>query len=379
MLARRFNQFTLPSRRATLIVLACVVLLAGALLVWAAPTLLWAYNVQQAGALMERGLAWPEPRLSDSIPRQTDRAALDAALGHLAAATAWRPDDAHAHRMAGEVYLAQGEWRRAVEAYSQAHALAPDNPMIAWETGLAYDQLARAMEAAPRVSLMEQFAHGGVEAPGVLVRSLFCNDTGAASCYFGRTQYTLPFAETGEPQATLPVLFLHSPAQLKQRVMIPSDTPILDFVAGLDPVVHQSSDGATLRVLVEDAAGHATPVYERAVNHDLAARGWIRGDADLSRWAGQELTLVLETGAGPAGDTTDDWFGWGNIALTAPGASGVAISDLRADMQQAWHDGGFSWWTFQQRGKEARNAGRPDEAQAWFRRSDIMDMKIESR
>ena len=376
MLARHLNQFSLPSRRATLIVLASVVLLVGVLLVWATPTLLWAYNVQQAGARMQRGLTWPEPRRSDSIPRATDNAALEAALGHLAAAVAQRPNDAHAHRLAGEVYLAQGDWRRAVEAYSQARTLAPKNPMIAWETGLAYEQLAQAMEQAPRMSLMDQFARGGLEAPGVLVRSLFCNDTGAASCYFGQTQYTLPFAETGEPQATLPVLFLHAPARLKQRVTIPAATPILDFVAGLDPVVRQSSDGATLRVLVQDAQGQETPVYERWVSRELAGRGWIRGDADLSRWSGREVTLVLETGAGPAGDTTDDWFGWANVALTAPGASGVALAQVRANMQQAWRDGGFSWAAFQQRGKEARNASRLDEAQAWFRRSDLMDMKI---
>ncbi len=300
MLTHRLNQFLLHQRRSMLVVIVSVLLVC-ALIVWAAPTLLWAYNVQQAGILMDRGLAWPEPRLSDSIPRQTDGAALDAALGHLAAATVQRPNDAHAYRLAGEVYLAQGDWRRAVEAYSQAHALAPDNPMIAWDTGLAYEQLAHTMEQAPRVSLMEQFAHGGLEAPGVLVRSQFCNDTGAASCYFGQTQYTLPFAETGEPRATLPVLFLHSPAQLKQHVTIPAATPILDFVVGLDPVVHQSSDGATLRVLVEDAYGHQTPVYERPVSHDLAGRGWIRGDADLSRWAGRDVTLVLETGAGRGG------------------------------------------------------------------------------
>jgi tetratricopeptide (TPR) repeat protein len=376
MLARRLNQFSLPSRRAMLVVIAGVLLLMGALLAWAMPTLLWAYNVQQAGTLMDRGLAWPEPRLSDSIPHATDSAALEAALGHLAAAVAQRPNDAHAHRLAGAVYMAMGDWRRAVEAYSQAHALAPNNPMIAWDAGLAYEQLAHAMEQAPRVSLMEQFAHGGVEAPGVLVRSLFCNDTGAASCYFGQTQYTQPFAETGEPQATLPVLFLHAPARLKQRVIIPATTPILDFVVGLDPVVRQSSDGATLRVLVEDQPGHEVPVYERTVSHELAGRGWIRGDADLSGWAGREVTLILETGAGSAGDTTDDWFGWANVALTEPGASSVAMSHVRADMQQVWRDGGFSWAAFQQRGKEARNVGHLDEAQAWFRRSDLMAMKI---
>src|SRR3712207_8044333 len=51
-----------------------------------APILLWAYNVERAGWLMDRGLSWPEPRLVDSLPSNRDNDALDAALRHLGAA-----------------------------------------------------------------------------------------------------------------------------------------------------------------------------------------------------------------------------------------------------------------------------------------------------
>lgn len=341
--------------------------------VWLGPLLLWAYNVEQAGALIDQGMAWPEPRMSDSIATVQDAQALDAALGHLAAAAAWRPDDAYAHRLAGQIYMARGDWSRAAAALEQARTRAPDNPLSDWEAGLAYEHMLRAIEQAPRISLMEAFAHGGVSAPGTLVRSLYCNDTGASSCYFGLGEYAQGFAETNQPAQTYPVLFLHAPAQLKQSVTVPAEATALDFVVGLDPVARTwASDGATFRVWVEQPAVAPILVYERTITPSLASEGWLYGSADLSRWAKQPITLVLETGAGPAGDVADDWYGWAEVALTLPDRLHSSIPEVRRRMQAAWRAGGFGYSALVERGKQARAAGRLDEAQRWFQRADVI-------
>lgn len=107
------------------------------------PVLLAMYNVERAGALMEQGLAWPEPRVAASLPTERDAGALDAALVQLTTATRWQPKNAHAYRLLGHVYSARQDWARAVEAYEQAATLAPRHPLAKHEAELARDQLRR--------------------------------------------------------------------------------------------------------------------------------------------------------------------------------------------------------------------------------------------
>ncbi|HWQ11708.1 MAG TPA: tetratricopeptide repeat protein [Roseiflexaceae bacterium] len=126
---------------------AILLALAAALLAVAAPSLLWAYHLDRAGALLERGLAWPQPRLADALPTVRDPRALDEARAHLAQAQRWRPDHPHAYRLAGHAALARGDWPAAVRALEAARARAPRHPLIAWETGLAYEQFWRAAPA----------------------------------------------------------------------------------------------------------------------------------------------------------------------------------------------------------------------------------------
>jgi tetratricopeptide (TPR) repeat protein len=119
-------------------------LLVALLVALASPTLLWAYHLTRAGALLEAGLAWPTPRLADSLPATGDAGALRAAREHLAAAERWRPDHPHAYRLAGHVALAEGDWQGAVELLEAAVARAPRNPLLGWELGLTYERLWRA-------------------------------------------------------------------------------------------------------------------------------------------------------------------------------------------------------------------------------------------
>src|SRR4051812_36399987 len=128
--------FFRPSRFAV-VLLACILLTLGWL---SAPTLRWAYDIERAGWLMDAGLAWPSPRLADSLPQARDEQALDQALKYLDDAMRCRPEHAHAYRLAGQIYAARADWERAAVMLEQARTHTPQNPLYAWEASLIYDQ-----------------------------------------------------------------------------------------------------------------------------------------------------------------------------------------------------------------------------------------------
>jgi hypothetical protein len=314
--------------------LACILLA----LAWVlAPMLRWAYAIERAGQRMDVGLTWPTPRQADSLPQARDAQALDQALEYLDDAMRRRPEHPHSYRLAGQVYAARADWERAAAMLNQARARAPQNPLYAWEASLIYDQMRRGAEQAPRVSLMDTLAGGNLIAPGQLVKSLFCSDKGAASCYFGRSTYIQPYAAfPNHAAAELPVLFLHPPASIHQTLLIPPTQPALSFVVGLDPVAREwRSDGATFRIWLIPPSGTRQLVAELTLDRATALRGWVPGWADLTPWAGQTVTLALESHPGPADDLNDDWYGWGNLALTSAPAARYATLLPQQRMLQA--------------------------------------------
>lgn len=304
-------------------------------LVWlASPLLLWGYDIERAGALMDAGLSWPEPRGAASLPQLRDRQVLEQALPYLEAAMRRRPAHPHAYRLSGQVYAALGDWGQAAAAYEQAIGRAPANQLVRWEASLVYDRMQQVVDRGPRAPLLDAFAAGTLLAPGELVKSLFCSERGAASCYAGRTAYRMPFAAyPDEPPSELPALFLHPPASLAQRVTIPAGQTGLYFVVGLDPVARGwATDGALFRVWVQPDRGQRQLAGELSVDRATALRGWVPGSADLAHWAGQTVTLTIESDPGPRGDRADDWYGWSMLALMPPDQAHYAtlLPGLRA-------------------------------------------------
>jgi hypothetical protein len=339
-----------------------------------APTIWWAYNVEKAGALMDQGMAWPDPRLSDSLPTVTDDAALDAALGHLAAAKRWRPTHYHAYRLVGQIYLAKGDWLRAVENYHIAQALDPKQPLLGWEAGLAYEQMLAVVDGAPNTPIRDQLLAGQITVPSYDVSTPFCNERGRVSCYVAATEFAQPYAGLpGTWALRLPVLFQHPPAQVEQRFVVPADQPALRFVLGLDPGLRTAgSDGATFRIWVTPIGGSIQLIYEGTLDARTARQGWLGGWANLSPWAGQEVTLRLGTDSGPAGDATADWVGWGDLAFTTVEAARYAAAAPLANMQSAWSQAGLGRSWFEGRVAEAQRKESPERAALWALRTNRM-------
>jgi len=345
----------------------------------ALPWLLWAYNVEQAGRLMDRGLVWPAPRHIDTLPQVADGKALEQALGHLGAAVRWRPDHPHAYRLAGWIYMARQEWVQAAEAFERARRLDPAFPLAAWEAGLAYEQMARVVASAPATPLLPGLAEATVEAPDIPVDTPFCRPGRPRSCYVGLTAFRLPYAGGGDfTVEEHPVLFLHPPAKVRLPLRVPPDRPAMRFLLGLDPQAREwGTDGAIFQIWVEPPTGEAELRFERQITGDEALAGWVPGWADLSPWAGQEVTLVFSTAAGPAGHATGDWYGWGDVTLTTLEAARYAALAPLAHMRAAWLASGFDGNAMLLRGDEARKARRYEEALRWYDRAWLADPRSE--
>ncbi|KPV42710.1 hypothetical protein SE17_44425, partial [Kouleothrix aurantiaca] len=164
-------------------------------------------------------------------PKARDAGALRAALAYLGSAAARRPTHPQAFRLEGQAYLALGDLDQAAAAYERAMAAAPTNQLIRWETSLVYSQMASVAKNAPRTDLLQQLAAGQLDAPGELIKSLFCTDQGAASCYRGQTAYEQAFA-TGPRGQKLraPALFLHPPASVSIALRVPAERAALHFL-----------------------------------------------------------------------------------------------------------------------------------------------------
>nr|WP_290668104.1 tetratricopeptide repeat protein [Ardenticatena sp.] len=340
--------------------------------------LLWAYNVERAGMRLDQLVVWPEPRFSDTLPTlsaNANQADIQAALAHLAAAMRWRPDHFHAYRLAGELYAAQRDWARAADAFAQAARRAPKNPLLPWQEGLMYEQMAQELDRAPRQSLLPVFAEGQIEAPSVLLDTPYCQGQNAHTCYVGKTEWRLPPADVADAlPETAAVLFTHPTVKVRATILVPPRTPVLLFRHALAPeAVDYGTDGATFQVWVETPT-EATQVYERTLDAETARRGWVWGSADLSPWSGQTITLVLVTGPGPSGNAQGDWYGWGDLVLTTPRAAAYAQRTPHARMRATWLAAGFTPDYLVQRALESLTRLQdPADARRWAARVIALD------
>jgi len=133
------------------------------------------------------------------------------------------------------------------------------------------------------------------------------------------------------------VLFAHPDSRVRYVVTVPekpgfaaSEKPGLGekpgfwlafAVATAPESWEQPGDGVTFAVYVESGQDMQpetrNPKLETYVDpkQDEAARHWHPYTVDLSDYAGQTVTIIFETGAGPAGDERYDWAGWGEPRL----------------------------------------------------------------
>lgn len=338
------------------------------------PWVLWAYYLERAGRLIENGMAWPAPRHVDTLPVEQDSGLLDEALDDLSWAIRWRPGHSQPYRLAGQIYAARQEWERAAEAFDHASRLSPANALPAWEASLIYEGMYQVIETAPATPITRLLADATIEAPDAPIDTPFCRDNRPQSCYVGTTMINQ--REAGFPNSVglnARTLFTHPNVQVSRVLYVSPRQPALRFALGLDPAARRwPTDGATFRIWISEGTAPPQQVFERTLDRATALRGWTRGWADLSPWAGATITLTLAVDGGPGRDTTADWFGWAAPTLTTVEAARLSALAPRARMVDAWQRAGLDAAQFQSRADEARAAGRPDEAQQWDARAREM-------
>lgn len=355
--------------------LVLVIVIALSLSLWFRQNLLEAYNIEQAGRLMDVGLAWPEPHVLDSMPVSQNAPALEQALGHLAAAIRWQPDSVQAYRLAGRIYAAQQSWPQAAEALEKAQALDKHNALLAWERALIYEQIWWQLRADPGETLVPALEQAVLMAPSTLLDTPFCRDGRPETCYSTRTSFTQPLASMPEgPEVSADAIFLHPPAELRLTQKIPQAHSTLFFLMGMDPRAREwGSDGAGFQVLVQFGDAPVTQVYDITLDAEASRRGWTPATVDLAQWAGKSVTLILRTTAGPAFNTSADWFSWGNVTLLSAEQAQLALLSPEARTRAAWAMSGIDGATFRSRAEEALRHNQYAAAFSWNERERIIN------
>jgi hypothetical protein len=189
-------------------------------------------------------------------------------------------------------------------------------------------QLVRGMRIAsvpaPVVALPEEFAAGmclrgqaetsdfGTSSGYVIRRQEACGEV-TKSCVFMHPPYTgrVGYAFARYAAVKLPV------------------TPPAAFraVVGKGDGSHLG-DGIQYRLLVHAAAGQSTVAAEQTVTR----HEWVPIEADLSRWAGQEIAIQLISDVGPADDSSGDWACWADLRLETKAA--MLVRSLDADAEK---------------------------------------------
>lgn len=367
----RRRRFSVSFSRTRLVLIGCCL----ALVYGLTPVVLWAYNLERAGRAIAVGLAWPAPRQVDSLPTVRDDQALQAALGHLAAAARWRPGQPQSYRLAAQVYAARGDWSRATDELVRVRALEPRNPLPAWEQALIYEQMTAALQAAPRQNLLPDLASAPVEAPDAPVETTFCQGSDPRSCYVGLDTFTQPYADAPNgPSVTADVLFMYPPASVRLTHAIAPEQPVLEFLMGLDPNVRTwRSDGATFEIWVDPGDGQEQRIFSQTLDAAAARRGWVPGQVDLTPWASPATTLIFRTSGGPAGDTADDWYGWGNVTLTTERLAEYGRRSRSEDLPALLRAAGLDAAQLTARADEALAQDQAAAALVWYRRAAALE------
>lgn len=364
--------FVRRRRRANYAPLVCLLLVASMpIAMYCVPVLLWTYHIQRAGSLLDRALAWPEQRVADALPVLRDSDAANSALDQLHAAEQWRPDEATTNQRAAQVYAAQGKWTMAADALTDALRSRPNDPLIAWDLALMYERMLDQVRYAARENIIADLLSAPIEAPNTFINTTYCEAGRPATCYVAFERYSQPFASDPDGEATqFDSLVMFPPAAVKLEREINAGHPVLTFAMGLDPNMWSGkSDGASFEVWITPPDGVRQRVFVYDYPPAGAAKGWIPGHVDLSPWAGQTVTLELRTTGGQTGDTTDDWYTWGDVAMTTADAARINRHLVERRLRELWKSARLDTETFVARGDEQLRLGAAPAADIWYRRA----------
>lgn len=343
-------------------------LLAG--VVFGAPHLFWAYRIQKAGALMEQGMVWPDPRYSDSLPQTVNALALSNSLVHLDRAQRWRPQHFHGYRQQARVHMALGEWLAAERYITQARHRADANPLVQFDATLVYEGMMAELEADPSLQPLWDFVWDAPERliePDLSAVCLFPLD--ATACGILIEDLTLPV--DGMPSTlTWEAAFLGLRRGQVMELMLdlPSAPRALAFLLAVHPdgpSLPSAGAGLSLKVRTGPEAEWRT-VHQHAFAPADGASVWVPATVDLSPWAGQAVTLRLEAEA-------ERLMGWGQLTLADPAAAAMLAQVPTVRWRETLLAGDHTSRDLMALATEADNRGHTERGAAWLRRAEFVE------
>lgn len=89
------------------------------------------------------------------------------------------------------------------------------------------------------------------------------------------------------------------------------------FSYALNPEVFNPNlgDGVGFTIEVKSPDGRIEKLFSNYIDpkHNVSERHWMDGQIDLSRYRGQEITLLFSTDPGPRGNSSFDWAAWSDF------------------------------------------------------------------
>lgn len=284
----------------------------------------------------------------DLIPLNSpeERAAAQQALiegQHLVAVT---PYNTEAFRHLGRVAILAGRPDIAISAFSRAVEQRPNSPLIWFELGIAYEQLAPSEMVGLTSLYTDEIPWEWLGLPPAI------------------QEWLLPLAPTTSSDWWMPsepikrTVFVDD--QMTFRTTLPTDPVVLSFWVS----DHGDRTTAYSVILNDELIGTFTfPV-------SVTTQSWHHVHVDLSSWAGQMVTITLSTNSSQPG--------WGELRLIDRTAVACIQVDCLQRATAAWYQGGFTATDFLQTGMVSFRQRQYDEALRWFTRAAISGADVTS-
>lgn len=107
------------------------------------------------------------------------------------------------------------------------------------------------------------------------------------------------------------VLLLHPPGRVTFELTLPEDPVVLRTRIAMVPDSWEwGGDGSTFVIEVETDEGNVAELFRQHISNEASDRHWHPVEIPLSNYAGQRVSLTLQTEPGPVGSDTGDWAIW---------------------------------------------------------------------
>jgi len=156
---------------------------------------------------------------------------------------------------------------------------------------------------------------------GTVVYEFLTNGSSAEIAHHNRERISFgqEFTINNDKRA---VLFEHPNAEIQFNTIAIPDKAVLQFGIGMSPESwSKPGDGVTFEITAVDEKSAKSLIFTSYIDPkgDSAHRKWFDQEVDLKEFAGQKISFIFRTTAGPRGNGDFDWAGWSSPQIRVRG------------------------------------------------------------